>query len=74
MTDYSELAARLKDVERLTEQAMWAVRLYHELRDSSGDPEQVEQLRQHAEFLMKALSDFQLQVLGWAHPSLQWAG
>lgn len=71
MTDFSELAAGLKDVEHLTEQAMRAVRLYHELRDSSGDPEQVEQLRQHAEFLMKAIGDFQLQVLGLSHPTLQ---
>lgn len=71
MTDFSELATGLKDAERLTEQAMHAVRLYHELRDSSGDPQRVEQLRQRAEFLMKALSDFQLQVLGLSHPTLQ---
>lgn len=71
MKDFSELATGLKDAERLAEQAMKAVRCYHELRDSSGDPEQIEQLRQHAEFLMKALSDFQLQVLGLASETLQ---
>ncbi len=71
MTDISKLAVGLQDVERLTEQAMQALRIYQELRDSSGCPEQVEHLRQYAEVLMKALSDFQLQVLGLSQPTLQ---
>lgn len=71
MADFNELANRLRDAEQLTQKAADALRLYREAVDTEGDPKKVEQLRQDAEFLMQALSDFQLQVLGLAERSLQ---
>lgn len=71
MTDFNELAKGLRDVEQLTEKAMHALSLYREAVLLKEDPQKVDQLRQDAEFLMKALSDFQLQVLGLSERSLQ---
>lgn len=71
MTDFNELASRLRDAEQLAEKAADALRLYREAIDLEPDPRKIDQLRQNAEFLMQALSDFQLQVLGLAERSLQ---
>ena len=62
MTDSSELADGLKAAEKLTEQTMQALRLYKEAVDSRQGPAEMDRLRQDAEFLMQALSDYQLQV------------
>lgn len=71
MTDFNEIANGLRDVEQLTEKAVQALRLYREAVDLEEDPQKVDQLRQDAEFLMTALSDFQLQVVGLSERSLQ---
>lgn len=71
MTDFNELARGLRDVEQLTEKAMEALRLYREAVDCPRDGLDVDQLRMNAEFLMGALSDLQLQVLGLSHPTFQ---
>lgn len=64
MADFSELAIGLKSVEELTEKATEALRLYREAVDCPRDGVDLDQLRMDAEFLMGALSDLQLQVLG----------
>lgn len=71
MSDFSELADGLKSAEELTEKAMRALRLYRDAVNSCDDPRQLERLRQDAEFLIQALGDFQLQVLGLAQHSFQ---
>lgn len=50
--------------EPLMQQAMEAMRRYHEARDSLTDAEEVERLRLEAESLMQAVSEYQLSVLG----------
>jgi hypothetical protein len=64
MTDFSELAIGLKRVEQLTEKAAEALRLYREAVDCPRDGVDLDQLKMDAEFLIGALSDLQLQVLG----------
>jgi len=50
--------------EPLMQQAMEAMRRYHEARDSLTDAEEVERLRLEAESLMQAVSEYQLSALG----------
>lgn len=46
------------------QQAVEAMRIYHEARDLGAPPEEVERLRILAESLFQAIIDYQLQVLG----------
>lgn len=50
--------------EPLMQQAMEAMRRYHEARDSLTDAEEVDRLRLEAESLMQAVSEYQQAVLG----------
>lgn len=50
--------------EPLMQQAMDAMRRYHEARDSLTDAEEVDRLRLEAESLMQAFSEYQQAVLG----------
>ncbi|UVK81246.1 hypothetical protein LOY46_16900 [Pseudomonas sichuanensis] len=46
------------------QQAVEAMRIYHEARDLGAPPAEVERLRILAESLFQAIIDYQLQVLG----------
>ncbi|EKT4554045.1 hypothetical protein JGK41_000783 [Pseudomonas putida] len=52
--------------EPLIQQAINAMREYHEARDRSAPPEEVERLRQLAESLFQVVSDYQLRVVAKA--------
>lgn len=71
MAVLNEMANRLRDAEQLAQEASDALRLYRDAVDSGEGPQKVDQLRRDAEFLMQALSEFQLQVLGFTERSLQ---
>lgn len=55
---------KIKTGEPLMQQAMDAMRRYHEARDSLTAAEEVERLRLEAESLMQAVSEYQQAVLG----------
>jgi len=52
--------------EPLIQQAIDAMRLYHEAQDYGAPPEEVERLRLLAESLFQAGSDYQLRVVAKA--------
>ncbi|MNJ80819.1 hypothetical protein D3C77_793420 [compost metagenome] len=55
--------------EPLMQQAMEAMRRYHEARDSHRSAEEVERLRLEAESLFEAVHEYQRRALGRpAHP------
>ncbi|MNM51932.1 hypothetical protein D3C81_630010 [compost metagenome] len=55
--------------EPLMQQAMDALRRYHEARDSLTSAEEVERLRLEAESLFEAVQEYQFRVLGGpTHP------
>ncbi|AHZ77267.1 hypothetical protein DW66_2756 [Pseudomonas putida] len=49
--------------EPLIQQAVDAVRDYHQAQDRCAPPEEVERLRLMAESLFQAVSDYQLRVI-----------
>jgi transcriptional antiterminator Rof (Rho-off) len=55
---------KIKTGEPLMQQAMDAMRRYHEARDSLTAAEEVERLRLEAEALMQAVSEYQQAALG----------
>lgn len=55
---------KIKTGEPLMQQAMDAMRRYHEARDSLAAAEEVERLRLEAEALMQAVSEYQQAALG----------
>lgn len=59
-----DLQEKMAAGEPLMQQAMDAVRRYHEARDSLTTAEEVDRLRLEAESLMQAVSEYQQAVLG----------
>ncbi|PPS61068.1 hypothetical protein [Pseudomonas sp. BRM28] len=59
-----DLQEKMAAGEPLMQQAMDAVRRYHEARDSPTAAEEVDRLRLEAEALMQAVSEYQQAVLG----------
>lgn len=59
-----DLQEKMAAGEPLMQQAMDAMRRYHEARDSLTAAEEVERLRLEAESLMQAVSEYQQAVLG----------
>ena len=59
-----DLQEKMAAGEPLMQQAMDAMRRYHEARDSLTSAEEVERLRLEAEALMQAVSEYQQAVLG----------
>lgn len=59
-----DLQEKMAAGEPLMQQAMDAMRRYHEARDSLTDAEEVDRLRLEAESLMQAFSEYQQAVLG----------
>ncbi|MCP8350419.1 MULTISPECIES: hypothetical protein [Pseudomonas] len=59
-----DLQEKMAAGEPLMQQAMDAVRRYHEARDSLTAAEEVDRLRLEAEALMQAVSEYQQAVLG----------
>lgn len=58
------LDGKMKTGEPLVQQAIEALRRYHEARDSSAPAEAVERLRFEAEWLHEAVGEHQRQALG----------
>lgn len=60
--------------EPLIQQAIDAMREYHQAQDGGASPEEIERLRLLAESLFQAVSDYQLRVVakarGKEHPPL----
>ncbi|GLO14705.1 hypothetical protein PPUJ20028_32880 [Pseudomonas putida] len=52
--------------EPLIQQAVDALREYHQAQDRSAPPEEVERLHQLAESLFQVVSDYQLRVIAKA--------
>ncbi|AJQ51178.1 MULTISPECIES: hypothetical protein [Pseudomonas] len=52
--------------ESLIQQAVDALRVYHEAQDRGEPAEEVERLHLHAESLFQAVSDYQLRVIAKA--------
>lgn len=50
--------------EPLIQQAIDAMREYHQAQDNGAPPEEVERLRLLAESLFQVVSDYQLRVIG----------
>ena len=59
-----DLQEKMAAGEPLMQQAMDAVRRYHEARDSLTAAEEVDRLRLEAESLMQAVTEYQLRALG----------
>lgn len=59
-----DLQEKMAAGEPLMQQAMDAMRRYHEARDSLTAAEEVDRLRVEAESLMQAVSEYQQVVLG----------
>jgi hypothetical protein len=59
-----DLAEKISAGEPLMQQAMEAMRRYHEAKDSLTPAEEVDRLRLEAESLMDAVQDYQRQALG----------
>lgn len=57
--------------EPLIQQAVDALRLYHEAQEQGAPAEEVERLRLLAESLYQAVTDYQLQALGHQSYTLQ---
>ncbi|MHC2144066.1 hypothetical protein [Pseudomonas sp. 210_17 TE3656] len=64
-----DLEEKIAAGEPLMQQAMDALRRYHEARDSLTPVEEVERLRLEAESLFEAVHEYQRRALGWpVHP------
>lgn len=64
-----DLEEKIAAGEPLMQQAMDALRRYHEARDSLTSAEEVERLRLEAESQFEAVHEYQRRALGWpAHP------
>ncbi|MNJ57201.1 hypothetical protein D3C77_527810 [compost metagenome] len=64
-----DLEEKIAAGEPLMQQAMDALRRYHEARDSHTPVEEVERLRLEAESLFEAVHEYQRRALGRpAHP------
>lgn len=64
-----DLEEKIAAGEPLMQQAMDALRRYHEARDSLIPAEEVERLRLEAESLFEAVHEYQRRALGWpVHP------
>ncbi|MDD0976205.1 hypothetical protein M5G11_00580 [Pseudomonas sp. TNT2022 ID681] len=59
-----DLEEKMANGESLMQQALEAMRRYHEARDSITPAEEVERLRLEAESLMQAVGDYQQGALG----------
>lgn len=59
-----ELAKKIAAGDPLVQQAMEAMRRYHEARNSLTSAEEVEPLRLEAESLYQAVTEYQLRSLG----------
>ncbi|MHC2144059.1 hypothetical protein [Pseudomonas sp. 210_17 TE3656] len=65
----NDLEEKIATGEPLVQQAMDALRRYHEARDSLTPVEEVERLRLEAESLFEAVHEYQRRALGWPmHP------
>ncbi|AIL61129.1 hypothetical protein [Pseudomonas alkylphenolica] len=65
----NDLEGKIAAGEPLMQQAMGALRRYHEARDSHKPAEEVERLRLEAESLFEAVHEYQRRALGRpAHP------
>lgn len=56
--------------EPLMQQALDALRCYHEAEAAGEPPEVIERLRLLAEYLFRAVSDYQLRSVGGCVPTL----
>lgn len=64
-----DLEEKIAAGESLMQQAMDALRRYHEARDSLTPAQEVERLRLEAESLFEAVHEYQRRALGWpVHP------
>ncbi|HGM4966721.1 hypothetical protein LU640_24475 [Pseudomonas monteilii] len=59
------------DSQPLSQQAVDALRRYHEAVAAELPAEEVERLRIEAEALFQAVSDYQLRAMGMPSPTLQ---
>ncbi|MCO7572007.1 hypothetical protein NJH78_18645 [Pseudomonas chlororaphis] len=59
------------DSQPLSQQAVDALRRYHEAMAAERPAEEVERLRTEAEALFQAVSDYQLRAMGMPSPKLQ---
>lgn len=61
--DKRTLIGMVEAGEPLIQQAVAAMREYHQAQDNGAPPEEVERLRLLAESLFQAVSDYQLRVI-----------
>ncbi|WP_342625322.1 hypothetical protein [Pseudomonas alkylphenolica] len=66
-----DLREKMEAVEPLMQQAIEALRRYHETKDAENPPNEVERLKMLAESLFQAVSEYQLQELGGSVRPLQ---
>nr|WP_262499600.1 hypothetical protein [Pseudomonas rhodesiae] len=59
------------DSQPLSQQAVVALRRYHEALAAELPAEEVERLRTEAEALFQAVSEYQLRAMGMPSPTLQ---
>ncbi|SIS02717.1 MULTISPECIES: hypothetical protein [Pseudomonas] len=59
------------DSQPLSQQAVDALRRYHEGMAAELPAEEIERLRTEAEALFQAVSDYQLRTMGMPSPTLQ---
>lgn len=59
------------DSQPLSQQAVDALRRYHEAMAAELPAEEIERLRIEAEALFQAVSDYQLRAMGMPSPTLQ---
>ncbi|UVL91790.1 hypothetical protein [Pseudomonas sichuanensis] len=59
------------DSQPLSQQAVDALRRYHEAMTAELPAEEIERLRTEAEALFQAVSDYQLRAMGMPSPTLQ---
>ncbi|QOH69643.1 hypothetical protein IGB31_18910 [Pseudomonas putida] len=59
------------DSQPLSQQAVDALRRYHEAMAAELPAEEIERLRTEAEALFQAVSDYQLRAMGMPSPTLQ---
>ncbi len=57
--------------EPLIQQAIDAMRRYHQAQDEAWPADEVEKLRQEAEFLFQSVNDYAQRALGGASSTLQ---
>lgn len=59
-----ELLDKIEAGEPLMQQAIEALRRYHEAKAAAGPPDEIERLKMLAESLLQAVSEYQLRALG----------